>query len=50
MQRAARQTAAQRVVDASDTEGEAAGPAAEAGGFFQGLQTLAQSLKHRLNL
>ena len=46
VQRAARETAAERRVDGRDAKRQAAGRAAENGGFLQGLQALAQLLDH----
>ena len=46
VQRAARETAAERRVDGRNAERQAAGRAIEDGGFLQGLQALAQLLDH----
>ena len=50
MQRAAHETAAQRRIDAFDTERKRTRFTAEAGGFLYSAQALAQLLQHRLNL
>ena len=46
VQRAARQTAAERRVDDGDAEGQGACGVRDPGGFLQGLQALAQLLEH----
>jgi hypothetical protein len=48
VQRAARQTAAERLVDGRNTERKGAGSVHDPGGFLQGLQALAQLLDHCL--
>ena len=46
MQRAARKTAAERLVDRRDAERQGTGTVLDPGGFLQSLQALAQLLEH----
>jgi hypothetical protein len=50
VQRAARETAAERRVDGRNAQRQAAGRAVEDGGFLQGLQAPAQLLDHGVSL